>query len=280
MAGLLLAPLFTGSARCQDSARPGRAPSPPGSAAAASDLSPSAEQEPASKSGNKRAQKSILDGDEGPVPTDWDSQLESLRLAVIRLPVATFLSAILAFRPRRRGTPMLQAHVIQTQIILAVVGAIVMLVVGASLARAFGIVGAAGLIRYRAKIADPKDAGVTLSTLGLGLASGVGLYFLAVFATVFVLGVLWLIESLEPEPFSVFDLTVAGKDPAAMRPSIEGVLRRTRIPFELRSTSADEVCYEVKVPMNSKTDYVTNAIAEVDPKQSIDVKWEKKKEKD
>ena len=34
-----------------------------------------------------------------------------------------------------------------------------MLVVGSSLARAFGIVGAAGLVRYRAKIDDPKDAG-------------------------------------------------------------------------------------------------------------------------
>ena len=45
---------------------------------------------------------------------------------------------------------------IQTQIILAIIGALVMLVVGASLARAFGVVGAAGLVRYRAKIADPR----------------------------------------------------------------------------------------------------------------------------
>jgi hypothetical protein len=37
-----------------------------------------------------------------------------------------------------------------------------MLVVGASLARAFGIVGAANLIRYRSKIDDPKDAVVML----------------------------------------------------------------------------------------------------------------------
>ena len=36
--------------------------------------------------------------------------------------------------------------VVQTQIILSIVGAIIMLVVGASLARAFGIVGAANLI--------------------------------------------------------------------------------------------------------------------------------------
>ena len=62
-----------------------------------------------------------------------------------------------------------------------------MLVVGSSLARAFGIVGAAGLVRYRAKIADPKDAGVMLSTLAIGLASGVGMWMLAVFSTAFVL---------------------------------------------------------------------------------------------
>jgi hypothetical protein len=42
------------------------------------------------------------------------------------------------------------------------------MVVGASLARAFGIVGAAELIRYRAKVEDPKDAGVMLSTLAIG----------------------------------------------------------------------------------------------------------------
>ena len=57
-----------------------------------------------------------------------------------------------------------------------------MLIVGASLARAFGIVGAANLIRYRAKIDDPKDAVVMLSTLSLGLACGVELYGLAAFA--------------------------------------------------------------------------------------------------
>jgi uncharacterized membrane protein YhiD involved in acid resistance len=75
-----------------------------------------------------------------------------------------------------------------------------MLVVGASLARAFGIVGAAGLIRYRAKVDDLKDAGVMLATLAVGLASGVGLYLSAIFASVFVLGVLLIIESIDPAP--------------------------------------------------------------------------------
>src|SRR6185295_10446409 len=77
---------------------------------------------------------------------DQVTQLAELRHAALRLPVAALLAAALAIRPRRRGTPQRKAPVIQTQIILAVVGAIVMLVVGSSLARAFGIVGAAGLV--------------------------------------------------------------------------------------------------------------------------------------
>lgn len=212
-------------------------------------------------------------------PVKWDDQMASLRNAMIRLPIAAALSAILAFRPRRRGTPMRQVHVIQTQIILAVVGAVVMLVVGASLARAFGIVGAAGLIRYRAKIDDPKDAGVMLSTLALGLASGVGQYFLAVFATGFVLAVLWVLESIEPEPYSVFELTVAMKGAGDQRRSIEQTLRRFRIPFELRGSSAEDVSYEVKVPVKRDTDTISTAIAAIASDQDIDVKWDKKKEK-
>src|SRR5437899_5447952 len=125
---------------------------------------------------------------------DKQTQLEQLQHALARLPIAAGLACVLALRPRRRGTPERQPPVIQTQIILAVVGAVVMLVVGSSLARAFGIVGAAGLVRYRAKIEDPKDAGVMLSTLAIGLASGVGLWMLALFATIFVRGLLWVVE--------------------------------------------------------------------------------------
>ena len=86
------------------------------------------------------------------LPQVLESHFDMVERAVLALPVATALGAALAFRPRRRGTPPRSAPVIETQIVLAVVGATVMLVVGSSLARAFGIVGAANLIRYRAKI--------------------------------------------------------------------------------------------------------------------------------
>ena len=86
-----------------------------------------------------------------------------------------------------------------------------MLVVGASLARAFGIVGAANLVRYRSKIEDPKDAGVMLSCLAIGLASGVGIYLVAAVSTVFILALVWVLESFEPESDKDFLLKVKAK---------------------------------------------------------------------
>jgi uncharacterized membrane protein YhiD involved in acid resistance len=200
--------------------------------------------------------------------------------AMIRLPLAAVLGAALALRPKRRGTPPRSPAVIQTQIMLAVVGSVIMLVVGASLARAFGIVGVASLIRYRSKIDDPKDAVVMLCALAVGLASGVGLYALAVFSTFFMGAALWLNESFEPQTKKRFTLKIkAGKDTDAIRSKIERILARYRIEFELRSSSDDEVCYDVQVPLEVPTDRVSNAILRLDPEGHLAVDWADKSEK-
>jgi uncharacterized membrane protein YhiD involved in acid resistance len=204
-------------------------------------------------------------------------QVDQLGMAAARLPIAAALACMLALRPRRRGTPPRQAPVIQTQIILAVVGAVVMLVVGSSLARAFGIVGAAGLVRYRSKIEDPKDAGVMLSTLAIGLAAGVGLWLLAVFTTVFVLAVLWTIESFE-KATHLFGLKVKAKDPAAIRPQVERLLQNNRVKYELRSISQEELWYDVHVPVERKTDRLSEQILDIDRENGA-VQWDEKKEK-
>ena len=200
--------------------------------------------------------------------------------ATIRLPLAALLGTALALRPKRRGTPRRQPAVVETQIILAVVGAIIMLVVGASLARAFGIVGVASLIRYRSKIDDPKDAVVMLSALGVGLAAGVGLYGLAAFSTLFLVVALWVIESFEPKTVKYFELTIkAGEQTDTLRPKIEAVLKRYRLRFELRAVSDEEATYFVKVPLEVQTDKVTDAILALDPDGHASVEWDDKKKK-
>jgi uncharacterized membrane protein YhiD involved in acid resistance len=200
--------------------------------------------------------------------------------AMIRLPIAALLGASLALRPRRRGTPPRHPAVIQTQIILAIVGALVMMVVGTNLARAFGVVGAAGLVRYRAKIEDPKDAGVMLSTLAVGLGAGVGLYAMVVFSTAFILLALWVIESFEPDRGPLFDLKIKmGDNTDARRREFEAILRRFDIEFDLRSSADDEVCYDARVPLELRRERVTNAILRLDPEGHAAVEWAEKKSK-
>ena len=207
------------------------------------------------------------------------SQAEMVLRALITLPLAAGLGALLAFRPRRRGTPARSAPVIQTQIILAVVGSVVMLIVGSSLARAFGIVGVASLIRYRAKIDDPKDAVVMLASLCVGLASGVELYGLAAFATGFILAVLWIVESLEPEQRKIFDLKIVAPDPAVLRADVEAILRRSGVKFELRSAGAKDLIYDASLPVSVRTDRIANAILSLQPNGETEVAWEEKKKK-
>jgi uncharacterized membrane protein YhiD involved in acid resistance len=200
--------------------------------------------------------------------------------AMVRLPLAAALGAALALRPKRRGTPPRTPAVVQTQIVLAVVGAVVMLIVGASLARAFGIVGAANLVRYRSKIDDPKDAAVMLCALSVGLASGVGLYALTIFSTAFMVGALWVIESFEPHSHKHFLLKIkAEKDTDGMRDKFEQILQTYRLPFELRSASDDEVCYDLQVPIGVQTDDVSNRLLQLDPAGHLAVEWEEKKNK-
>jgi len=205
---------------------------------------------------------------------------DEVRHAVIRLPLAALLGTALAVRPRRRGTPPRQPAVIQTQIILAIVGAVVMLVVGTNLARAFGVVGAAGLVRYRAKVEDPKDAGVMLSTLALGLASGVGQYVMAVISAVFILIALWIVESFEPAGTRNYTLTIKmGDDTDSRRKDYEAILGRHNVDFALQTSSDEEVCYEANVPLEVERDRITTALLKLDPDGHASVQWAEKKAK-
>jgi hypothetical protein len=235
----------------------------------------------------------LLAGAAGVAPPQEDPSLEeqgqvedsrreqaSLHRAALALPIAAGLSGLLAFRPRRRGhAPPRSPEVVQTQIMLSLVGALVMLVVGASLARAFGIAGAAGLVRYRAKVSDAKDASVMLSALGIGLAAGVGLFWLAIVATLFIVAVLWLLEHLEPRRTVPFDLRVHLAGAGGFRPHLEALLRRHHLRHHLRTSSADEVSYEVDVPFGRPLEPLSEAIMAFEPEKSPAIEWQEKKPK-
>lgn len=107
---------------------------------------------------------------------------------LFRLLAAAVLGALLAYRPWRRflpAAPEQPATATHTQLLLCVAGALMIAVVGDSLARAFGLVGLGGFIRFRSGIKDPRDATVMFVMIAIGMACGIGLLPLALLGTVF-----------------------------------------------------------------------------------------------
>jgi uncharacterized membrane protein YhiD involved in acid resistance len=108
---------------------------------------------------------------------------------IVRLVMSALLGAILAYRPWRRlfsREPGPRKETAQAQVLIAVAGAIIVAIVGDSLARAFGLVGLGGFIRFRAGIKDPRDAAILFVMIGVGMACGLGFVPIAVVVTVFV----------------------------------------------------------------------------------------------
>ena len=68
----------------------------------------------------------------------------------------------------------------------ALIVAIVMMVIGNNLARAFALVGALSIIRFRTVIKDTKDTAYVFLALAGGMAAGTSSYFLAITGVVFV----------------------------------------------------------------------------------------------
>ncbi len=77
-------------------------------------------------------------------------------------------------------------------IMLTMITAIVIMVIGNNLARAFGLVGAMSIIRFRTAVKDASDIMFIFFALTVGLASGVKLYSIAIFGTI-IISIVYLI---------------------------------------------------------------------------------------
>ena len=236
--------------------------------------SPSPSGQPAGVPSEEASSEQSLSFHAGELIGDFGSGLAE---AAVRLPIAALLGTLLALRPRRAASPPRDPAVIETQIVLAIVGALIMLIVGASLARAFGIAGAANLIRYRAKIEDPKDAVVMLSTLAVGLASGVGLFGIAAASTLFIAVTLWLIEGFEHRVRTFLLVAKLGPKTSARRAEVERLLKKGGSLFELRSTGDDELSYLVNAGASFKTERLSAALSALAPDGKAQIEWREDK---
>jgi uncharacterized membrane protein YhiD involved in acid resistance len=86
------------------------------------------------------------------------------------------------YRLTYRG-PSYSVTFVNSLVLLSIIAAIVIMVIGNNIARAFGLVGAMSIIRFRTAIRDTMDLVFIFLSLALGMACGVGLNIVAVIGT-------------------------------------------------------------------------------------------------
>ena len=230
----------------------------------------------------------VLQGAESPRGTDpletgsWPVVVSRI---FVRFLVGALLAAILAFRWRRGMTnTMRNPYVAQTQILLAVVAAAMMMVVGDSAARAFGIFAAASLVRFRTNIRDPKETTVLLICLGVGLACGVGRMDMAAVLTVFALLTLWILEHFESgQVFRTMELKVGTNNIEQTHQVLRDLFERYGFTSELRhlqrATESDpaEIVYQVIIGSGESTNKLAEEILTADGTNITSLEWDQKK---
>jgi hypothetical protein len=103
----------------------------------------------------------------------------------IALSLSFVLSAMIGwvYRFTHRNVSYSQSYV-QTLVILGMLIALIMLVVGSNIARAFALVGALSVVRFRNAIKETRDVGFIFLVMGVGMAAGTRFYTLAIVAAV------------------------------------------------------------------------------------------------
>ena len=224
----------------------------------------------------------------GLTPTTVASWESTAARIALRFSLAAFLASLLAFRPRRGLSPSRRnPYVAQTQILMAVVAGGMMMVVGDSAARAFGIFAAASLVRFRTNIRDPKETTVLLVCLGVGLAAGVGRWDMAVILTLFVLLALAVLEY--GEQFQVFrsmEISVATRNVDTTDEVLKQLFARHRFDYELRELNRPDedepmgkIVYLVNLDPVVRTSKLSKEILTADPDNIDGIEWDQKEAK-
>jgi len=145
-----------------------------------------------------------------------------------RMGLASALGALVAYRFWRRfmrHQPAPSRQGVQAQTLIAAAGALMVVVIGDNVARAFGLVGLGSFIRFRSGISDPRDAAVMFVMIGIGMACGLGLPLMAIAGTLFVCMLLIAFDATGRRRCVV---TITADDPSAAWPVVASLFPGAR----------------------------------------------------
>lgn len=224
---------------------------------------------------------------------DWlktagnDVSEHSLGQLLLRLTLSLVLGCVVALIYRFAKPARSETHAFATTLVLlCVVIAMVTQVIGDNVARAFSLVGALSIVRFRTVVQDTRDTAYVIFSVVVGMAVGASNLSVALSGIVVVAIATFLFRALSRKPIPVSNaerktkgaqLTVrmtTGHDPAT---NLHPLLARASIHFELvtvetarRGVSLDCV-YRLRLKPDIQPTTLVQELNRVDGVQSVEL---------
>jgi hypothetical protein len=160
---------------------------------------------------------------------------------LLKLVVAALIGLLVTVvhRPASPAQPF-KTSLEQAQVLLCVAGAMMMIIIGNSLARAFGIAGAAAIIRFRTPVEDPKDVTILFLLMGLGMAAGIGAFAVAGLGAASLSVFLLMLDRFAWTSPRAMMVKLVADTPLFPRAHVQDVFAFHRVSSELREVSQGE----------------------------------------
>ncbi len=191
---------------------------------------------------------------------------------VLNIVLAAVLGAIVSwvYRYTHKGLSYSQSFT-QTILFVTVIVSIVMMVIGSSLARAFALVGALSIIRFRTVVKDTKDTAFIFSGLAVGMAAGTSNYVLAGLGTVAIVVIALVVYitnfgAIYKTEFILRFTFDQGRDSAEYLQKINELSRRSNL-LHLEPSGDGEslrLTYDIALEKDATAEKLTQSLAKSD----------------
>lgn len=191
---------------------------------------------------------------------------ESVAALLLAAACLMALSSVHRFTRKKAGYSQSFVH---SLLLMGLVTTLIMLVVGSNLARAFSLVGALSIIRFRNSVNQAGDLGFVVGAIAMGICCGTSHYFLAILGTL-VLSLVMVIAHLTnfaPNPLPPERLLTvklpAGDDPDALvAPVLPTVLQSwLLVTLERTGDGTTSATYSVRELPGTEPTKVLEALA-------------------
>lgn len=212
-----------------------------------------------------------------PPPTANDTIAHYPFIELMKLVVAGVLGLLLTAVHRhtcRDRQPW--ASLEHAQVLLCISGAIIMIIIGNSLARAFGIAGGASIVRFRTPVEDPKDALILFLLLAIGMACGLAAFGVAVLATLFLIVVLLVLDRMSEHRPREMVLEVVSEDKVFPTDAVQDIVSSRVRSYETRDVIRGDqttVRYNVLLDPGTSIEEITTRLIDSAEGRIRSVSW-------